>query len=746
MAYTKLGRIRPVHRGTWSASTAYTVLEMVRSGDGRTTYIALKDVPAGIALTNAAYWATVLDASDVIDEAETATANAAAAAGKLENRMQDTSTDLERITDGHLWTINVDADHDVTRYYKTATGEIIAYSAVAGSGFIKCPAHLCLHFSGDDARCWLYFYRQTAGEYVPVWDVYTTEGSADAEGDRVLNYLSSANTASHIIDVPDDVYMQIAVAAGNVSVYGWDGESFGTPLSADMTILTTSGTPSALQSGGSSGVTIPGDAMFVCCKDAALFAIGGYKNGEMTMLDTAAKRKFLALPDGYDFFRARLYFGAGTSADAVTRLDNVSDVLSVAVDSRASLPSARAQRVIEAAAMVCGMRWTPASNVYLYKKSAEDTNGYTFKEGVEYNGIPYGSQWFSAHFVGWHVSPHTFVNAAHDPDSALCREMIRSWPDDANNTRVIAVYGTVCSAFASMCDGWPYPQTNAGFIYDPEIMLSFAANPPLGAVYSNIVDHCLIPERIDRMDTAYAISVYEAANPVSGRRTRYSNIDKTEESVNDHAFYSSHLDGYLDNYGYVAHHMRAGDALEHVPYADFDDVEIVQAGVVPYYGDRCVHTSADGHVYVNIKDTAAHTLILTAPDGSEENIIVSTGTAQIDVKSYLRSDGIYFIRTDTTDTAASFEYRTATPIGYTITDGVISFDRNDWWYAMCVLRGDRYFSQPEQCCVPCRENGDYADWSSGDHWISSAKCVFYKGTYGAYPVQLEKMDSAPAVP
>lgn len=72
MAYTKLGRIRPVYKGAWSSATAYTALEMVKSADGRTAYIALKDVPAGTKLTSTAYWGEVLDVSDVLDAAEEA--------------------------------------------------------------------------------------------------------------------------------------------------------------------------------------------------------------------------------------------------------------------------------------------------------------------------------------------------------------------------------------------------------------------------------------------------------------------------------------------------------------------------------------------------------------------------------------------------------------------------------------------------------------------------------------------------
>ena len=73
MAYTKLGRIRPVYSGEWKSDKAYTALEIVRSAGNGLAYIAQKDVPAKTPLTNSAYWAVVLDVREVLEAAENAT-------------------------------------------------------------------------------------------------------------------------------------------------------------------------------------------------------------------------------------------------------------------------------------------------------------------------------------------------------------------------------------------------------------------------------------------------------------------------------------------------------------------------------------------------------------------------------------------------------------------------------------------------------------------------------------------------
>lgn len=86
MAYTLLGRIRPVYRGAWSSAESYTVLEMVKSADGRAAYIALKDVPKGIPVTNTSYWGMVLDVGKVLDAADAAISEAVGRADEAAGR------------------------------------------------------------------------------------------------------------------------------------------------------------------------------------------------------------------------------------------------------------------------------------------------------------------------------------------------------------------------------------------------------------------------------------------------------------------------------------------------------------------------------------------------------------------------------------------------------------------------------------------------------------------------------------
>lgn len=652
-----------------------------------------------------------------IELMEKVTEAAQSAVQKMEAKGNE--TEMHLVTDGHLWRIVPDTEHEVTLYTE-ADGVISESNVYPGSDYMLCPKRLCFTFEDDTSRCWLYFYDLVDGEFVPRWDILNTTTSTGAK-----NYINPANNVkARMLDIPDGVYMRFAPAVdssiGSVDLYGWDGEPFGMPLSTDAGYRTKDGQEGTLHADGSSGLTIPGAAKYVCCGDAALLAIYGCKDGVFEGIDTDDSRRFVVLPDGYDFFRMRLYFGKKTPYEMRTYVGNVSDLVSVAVVSEPETATARAGKVLEACRKVCGLTWTAQAE--MLESSKENR---TYKPGVQYNGIPYSSQWGKTHFVGWHVSPHTYVNAAADPESVLYKEV-------ADNGEVQATYyGLVCSSFATLCDGWPYPQTNAGFVYDPMVQVAWSAMPPIGAIYTDIASHCLIPERIDRMDGVQAVSMFEGVRPVCSRTTRYSNIDYTDDQSK---FNSACLDGYMDNYGYVARHMQASSMADAAPYADFDDVEIVTASALPYHGDRCIHTSQDDAVLINIKDSTAQALIITLPGGSTRSVSIPAGAAQVDVKAYLTEDGVYYIHTDTNSAQASFEYRTAPAVTCTVTDGKVSFDRNDWWYAFGEFTGSAHFSEAEAATFRCRDDGDYSALNRDGHKVEKVYCVFYKGEYGAYAV------------
>ena len=69
--WTNIGRISPVPAGIWSSSKDYKRLDVVAvSNDSTKTYIAIKDVQAGIELDNREYWQVIVDVSEAVEAAQ----------------------------------------------------------------------------------------------------------------------------------------------------------------------------------------------------------------------------------------------------------------------------------------------------------------------------------------------------------------------------------------------------------------------------------------------------------------------------------------------------------------------------------------------------------------------------------------------------------------------------------------------------------------------------------------------------
>lgn len=629
---------------------------------------------------------------------------------------------LLRISNGHFFKIHTDKMHQVGKLFGNST--IVVDGTVAGSDYIKCPKYVCLYFPNDAARCRLYFYKLEDGEYVPRWDIIDTTGSSSSGYPK--NYLSNSNSNPYLFEMPDDnVYLAFQSTTG-CELYGWDGEPFGMPMSADDTMISSTGSVATLYASGTGGVTIPGTAKaYVCKSGSAVHSLYGVKDGVKTAICTKA-HQFYVLPEGYDFFRVRFFaeFTTVTGSPKVTRTGDVSDCICVVWDTNCTaVPVSRAKKIIENAKKLCDLEWSPVVEV-----NSSSTAGKTFKEGVTYNGLPYGSDWTKAHYIGWHVSPHTFVNAVNDLESIFYKEQI------AGDEKA-PYYSTVCSAFATLAAGFPYPMNNGGLTLDPRVEYMRSTVPVVGSVWSNVFGHCVIPERIDiTPEGVTAVAAYEALRPISMRTVRYSNVTEDTDLSAHHT-----SSDYYDEYGVAAYHMDATGDLSHLPYANLDDVEIVNGGARPYKGDKSVYTSEESSVKINIKDTSATILYLikgTEDVAADEAVqIPIDGSAQIDVKQYLDGEGIYSVWVDTEPgVVETFEYVTPEPIEYTITDGKISFSRNDFWYAWCSMSGNEYYAPGNmRANVPANSKNDYSNWAKVCD-MREVIAVFSKGTYGAYTV------------
>lgn len=736
----------PVGYAVYNPSVGKGVTRFTWDGVGSDGIVALR-VPAGMAFEDCEMCVVITDVAARAEATADATAREGVAANvqsikDLKAKQQENYADVttmiasvaddvtprvieaDRVTkntDGHFWPILWTAVTKITTY--TETDGVITEHAdkPLGSEIIPCPRNLFFDFENGTARIYLYFYTKNDDEsFTPNWDIVNLTASTGLK-----NYINSGQYGKTAIrDIPDGMYMQAAVPVGNVQLYGWDGEAFGPPLTTNANTVTSSGNTNSMMADGNGSVIIPGDAQYVITTDPkATLRMGiGVKDGVSTYLGSSAT-EFIKLPTGYDYLMYRLDPNSGIKT---TWTGDASKYVAAVCDmQRNRLTETAAKFVIDAARKISEFQWTPAANIRI------QGGGKEYYPGVTYNGIPYGSGWQVAHYVGWHVSAHTYLNAVADDASIMVMEGLA---DDGN----APYYSTVCSAFATMAAGWPHPALNDEMAINPKVKLIRTVTPPIGVVWSNIGKgggkHCVIPERVDYIgDKVESISAYEGVPAATMRTTRYSNITDTEDKTRFKQAYGAN---YYDTYGAAAYHLEAVRDMSNIPYWDADTATVTGGDARPYRGDRSVYTSQMDSVLINIKNANAESLLLRNPSGGT-HLIPINGATQIDVKSYMSEDGIYYVSTDTSFTEESFEYVSTEPLTYKSVNGQISFDRNDWWYVYVEFTPDRRNSYwPEKTKmvnVPCNADNDYRDWTAIGRF-GKAYVAYYKGQYGAYTV------------
>ena len=61
MANINLGKVALTPKGVWDINNTYEKLDIVSSNNKHKVYIAIKDVPTGINITNNKYWENLID-------------------------------------------------------------------------------------------------------------------------------------------------------------------------------------------------------------------------------------------------------------------------------------------------------------------------------------------------------------------------------------------------------------------------------------------------------------------------------------------------------------------------------------------------------------------------------------------------------------------------------------------------------------------------------------------------------------
>lgn len=594
------------------------------------------------------------------------------------------------------------------------------------TGFIKCKKYLIINVHNANERVIVYFYIKTGNTYTLNWDIIKTNTSVG-----VRNYLGKEASRT-IYELPDNCYVKFSKQVGNPTLYTWDGEDCGINCSAGLDYLTTTGDVSSSTQNNRYTTVVPSNTRLIFTDSTLwIFTIMGIKsNGETNIINTEyGLRSFEFLKNNdYQSYMISLEW-KGEGINIYNDLWKHLYVISESYNHEVLVGDAT--KTLNNANIINNLEWTPKNNILLRK--IDDTNIYYYS-GKTYHGIPYSSKWDTPHFVGWHISPHTFVNAVNDENSVIYKETVQS------DEHVSApFYGSVCSSFITMICGFSAPQTNAGLFYDPDIFIGYDDNAPLGKIWSD-GGHCIIPVEKIYGENVNVIRVAESLKPLTTITTRYSNVSKEKNSF-------SHYDGvtYFGDTFYTARHKYQTFKLSTLPYADFDETILTNGSARPYKGDKCVYTSAEETVKVNLHGNGIDNIILEKPSGNIVNIAVDVNaetaetTETVDVKSYLDEYGVYKVSTNISDVQESFEYVNVQSITVTITNNNITFDRNDFWYALINVDGHWKLSRSNEiACLESRTNGDYSNWFRDGMSIKDCLAVFYKGVYGAYTVPVTK--------
>ena len=639
--------------------------------------------------------------------------------------------------------------------------------------YIKCGRYLYIDIEkipNDDGRVVIYFYKKVDNEYVLRWDIIKRNTVSG-----VRNYLNRTYTGAPILIPDDNCYIRVCKVKGDTKIYSWDGKPCGVSLSAGIDYMGTDGSMMVSTNTTKKRFTtvVPSNTRLLLTDDTLrMLTIAGIREslGQNNMTEIINKDSYNSVFDlsdyDYDSYMVSLeYWVKDSGLLLYNELDQ--HLICITDDMCHERVVGDSRKYLDNALKINSLEWTPKREMLLRRIR---TTELEYREGITYRGLPYGGRWDNTHFIGVNVSPRTFLNAVNDKNSIIYHERTKTSYDDPLTKEVpyyAPWYGSVCSSYTSLICGFPSPNTNAGFIYDPDIVNNFYDNAPLGIIWSD-KGHCVVPVDKYHGKDMSVIRVAESLKPLSSITNRYTNVE-----LEKNAF--SHYNGktYFGDMFYTARHLRQNGNLKNLPYATFDDTTVLNGYARPYKGDRCVFTSKE-QIRINLQDDCGDTLFIQSKDTGN---YIAISIADKLVTDYYRDpdtgeivkdkntgqpiksgqhvivndsleDGIYYVYTSRTSISdefpeneiESFEYVNITndPVVMIADDGKsITFNAGEFWYAVCEVGKNPLLDRgKELACVEYRKNEDYSRWFENGQVIENCWAIFYKAQYGAYSIIL----------
>lgn len=542
----------------------------------------------------------------------------------------------------HLAFVNLDYNDGYgIRYLKIDDNDPMMYpdSALMSTPIMKAPGnYLCIPkirhpitttevIGASDL--YVYFYKYDNNKLTPYWDIFNT-----VDENNICNNITATSDCYRMFYLDDDVYFSVTYdpsAKLIPKVLLWDGEHIGGDISLGVwtRALNTAGSYANIpyKTGeGCSTITVPGTAKYVFIKndhahpetnleirkilgyssDLHLYKTYHYSFPENSYGAECIKLPLYTANDGsiHQFTSYQLSISyAHPHNDADCKYEIIKDINDrISYDGewhRDSSPLEAGRLVIDRAKQISDVQWE------CKKELTVVGNACHFHPGNVYSGIPYVSYWGVPKAYGWHVSKHTFINAANDEDSIFYNEHSTKEDKDKNVYEYGSGYGLVCSLFAGLAGGFPYPTATYYLHHNPDLELQRTNHMVPGAMMTGDHNgHTYIYEGSYYNKAGQSWSLYESAGPSCGRRSIYA-FDKLG--------LGQHVPGYGNGYNFVVNSKQPyGDS----PY-DIKNGTITNGYARPYRGDKGIYTNLQD-VKINIKENSTKLYVreyfITHPD------------------------------------------------------------------------------------------------------------------------------------
>lgn len=273
-----------------------------------------------------------------------------------------------------------------------------------------------------------------------------------------------------------------------------------------------------------------------------------------------------------------------------------------AVGAAADGKSWGVQNALAHATQYTQVKWTPVGDM----PSQFSSIGNKFAAGEEVMGVPYSSARGVDKLIGPQVSLHTFLSAAHNPDSVLYTRQLTY-----SNARTY--YGSVCSAFVGHCYGLRVNLKTADLSkWDRLVPIDLAELMPGDLMLCSWHSIMITGVYRDQYGRILSVGWCEAGDPVV-KNTMALSWPRFVRWCLDHEDPGDvwHPYRYMDVHGVA--YAKEEDA---VGYPDETEPDTVWPDIMSEYGDRAVLREGED-TEINVISGDGYDAIAILRDGDE---------------------------------------------------------------------------------------------------------------------------------